>query len=269
MADQSDVEDALVARVSAALYPQGEDAGSVIGSLCRIYRGWPNAAALDADLAARHVNVTVFPVEGSQRNTTRWMGEWRATPVTPTLQADVSGETVRMSGGAGVGQLVGIAADGKTYVYRTQAGDTPDLVAAALAAQVRKDRIAQLAGSSITIPGAARLLARVVADAPATRQVRRQSQVFRITAWCPSPESRDAAIASIDAALAATTFLDLADGSTGRLRYDSTATLDQSQDAALYRRDLLYSVDYPTTLTSLQPSMLFGTLTLGASDTLA
>ena len=71
MADQSDVEAVLVALASAALYPQGIDADSVCGQPCRVYRGWPNPLALDADLAAGRVNVTVFPVDGATRNTTR------------------------------------------------------------------------------------------------------------------------------------------------------------------------------------------------------
>ncbi len=43
MADQSDVETALVALASAALYPNGTEAASVPGVNCRIYRGWPRA----------------------------------------------------------------------------------------------------------------------------------------------------------------------------------------------------------------------------------
>ena len=66
MADQSDVEIALVSVVSAALYPNGTDEASVPGPDCRIYRGWPNSAALDADLAAGKINVTVFPGGGDR-----------------------------------------------------------------------------------------------------------------------------------------------------------------------------------------------------------
>jgi len=57
-------------------------------------------------------------------------------------------------------------------------------------------------------------------------------------------------------------FIALADGSTGRLRYVATTEFDQSQDSALYRRDLIYSVDYLTTVSEAQPSMIFGDTTL-------
>ncbi len=101
-------------------------------------------------------------------------------------------------------------------------------------------------------------------DATASVEIRRQQQSFRITAWCPTPALRDATCAAVDDAFAATPFLTLADGSAARLRFTSTTTFDQSQDAALYRRDLLYSVEFPTTQAATQPAMLFGTVGIGA-----
>ena len=50
MADQSDVEQALAAVVAAVLYPGGTTAASLVGVACRVHRGWPDAASLDADL---------------------------------------------------------------------------------------------------------------------------------------------------------------------------------------------------------------------------
>jgi hypothetical protein len=44
--------------------------------------------------------------------------------------------------------------------------------------------------------------------------------------------------------------------------YAGTTVFDQSQNARLYRRDLLYSVEYPTIISDTQPSMLFGDLVL-------
>src|SRR5579862_3521069 len=115
MADQSDVEDALVALVASALYPNGTNVLAANGTLSRVYRGWPEAAALDADLAAGWVNVSVFPESGG-RNTTRYLNEWLVpVPTTPTLLGSVLGDAVTFSGNAGAGQLAGILADGSTY----------------------------------------------------------------------------------------------------------------------------------------------------------
>lgn len=269
MADQSDVEAALVGAVTAALYPDGTGTASSVGATCRIFRGWPNAAALDADLAAGRANVTVFPVEGAVRNTTRYANEWQAVAPTPSLTARVSGASATFAGRADPGQLAGVLVDGAAFIHRTVPGDTPELVAAVLADAVRARRIALLSGATLTVPGAVRLVARTGADAAALLEVRRQEQSFRLTAWCPSPDLRDAVCGRIDAVLSAARFLGLADGSTGRHRFLSTATFDRSQDAQLYRRDLTYAVDYPTTIAAAQPVMLFGDLGFAGTDTLS
>src|SRR5271166_4184368 len=130
MADESDVETALVALASAALYPAGTGSASVPGPDCRIYRGWPNSAALDADLAAGKINVTVFPGGGASRTTTRYAEHWMGASVQPMLTVAINGTSVTFGGTADVGQIAGILLDGKGYAYRTQAGDTPQLVAA-------------------------------------------------------------------------------------------------------------------------------------------
>lgn len=263
MADQSDVENALTQLVGGAIYPQGTNAPSILGVTCRIYRGWPNAAALNADLAANRVNVTVFPDARQQLNTTRWSAEFMpAAPVAPTLTVSVAGRTATFGGSAGPGQVAGLLADNLAVVHRIEVGDTPALVAAILAGYLRTQRPAVLSDAAVTVPEATVLIGRVVADQSFTQELRRQSQRFRITFWCPDPASRDAAAAAVDAALAAQFFLTLPDGTSGRLRFVSSSVFDESEDAQLYRRDLLYSVDYSTTLVSTLPSMIFGDTTL-------
>lgn len=266
MADQSDVESALVALASAAVYPQGVEAASICGQPCRVYRGWPNPPALDADLADGRVNVTVFPADGATRNTTRYPDEWLAAPPPATLTVAAAGNTVTFGGTADPDQLAGIATEGKSYVYRTAANDTPGSVAANLAALARADFPVQLAGTTLTLAGADDLIARVVADAASLKQVRRQSQRFSIISWCNDPAIRDTVAAAIDVALAPLRFLALADGTQGRLIFAGGTTLDQSQDAALYRRDLLYDVEYATTVSAVQPVMLFGTGAVNATS---
>lgn len=269
MADQADVETALTALASAALYPNGPDSASVPGPDCRIYRGWPNAAALDTDLRAGKVNVTIYPAPGVGRVTTRYVQEWVGVPSAPALNAQVAGASITFGGQAATGQVAGLAIDGVTYAYRVQAGDTPALVAANLAVLVRADRMATLSGTTLTIPGAGELLARVAADAPAQQEARRQVQSFRVTCWCPTPQIRDATAGAVDLAVAPLRFLDLGDGSQGRLIYGGTTVFDQSQDALLYRRDLFYSVEYATVLTAVQPTLLFGDLKVNAVQIVA
>jgi len=54
--------------------------------------------------------------------------------------------------------------------------------------------------------------------------------------------------------------LALADGTSGRIRFKSTTSHDDDQDAQQYRRDLVYDVEYGTTVEVAAPSMLFGDL---------
>jgi len=266
MADLADVEAALVGLATTALYPDGQTATSAVGVDCRIYRGWPTPAALDADLRASKVNVTVFPDSAPGQTLTRYASEWFGTPAAPALSVSIDGNKVTFAGSADVGQVAGILFANRTFVYRTVAGDTPSTVAANLAVLIRARQIVQLTDTTLTIPGASNVVARVVADSPIAREVRRQSHDVRITCWCPTPWLRDSAASAIDNAMANRVFLALPDSSQAHIAYKNTAVFDQSQNAALYRRDLIYTVEYPTILSVSAPAMLFGDLALNAID---
>jgi len=264
MADQSDVETALATAVAGALYPNGATAASAIGDVTfRIYRGWPASQALGTDLAAGIVNVSVFPV-GEPRETTRYTAGWRVTTATvPTLTPVVRRNIVTFNGTPAAGQMAGMAVNGETFVYLVQKGDTAALVAASLAAQITAaGYLAQYSNVTITLPGAASVLARVEQAQSAFRETRRQSQSFRVSCWCPTPALRDQTCTTIDTALANTNFLTLADGTAARLTLAGGSTIDQMENATLYRRDLLYAAEYATILTAAQPAMVFGTGTL-------
>lgn len=267
MPDQSEVETTLAQSIETALYPNGTAAPSILNRAIRIFRGWPNQSALDADLAAGRLNVSVFPDPLHQQNTTRYPAEYRvAAPVTPTLTVITTPNTATFAGTADPGQLVGLLVDNIAAVHRTQPRDTPELVAAILAADLAPYRFILVSGATVTIPSAHQLIARVVADQPARMEIRRQRQLFRLTAWCPDPATRDACASAIDAALAAITFLNFTDGTYGNLRFHSSTVFDQHQDAALYRRDLVYAVEYATTLAATLPAMLFGDATIAPNQ---
>jgi hypothetical protein len=105
--------------------------------------------------------------------------------------------------------------------------------------------------------------ARVVNGAGALQEIKRQAQGFKISLWCPDPVSRDAAAPVIDDALAVLGFVALADGSSARLIFAGSVAQDEAADATLYRRDIVYNAEYPTTMSQITPAMLFGT---GAFD---
>lgn len=264
MADQADVENALTAAVANALYPGGTAAPSALGMQCRVYRGAPAAPALDADLSAGNLQVTVLAQNGAVRNVTRYPRRWvPVVPVSQVLQVAVTGLSATFSGVCAVGQLAGVMVNGTSFAYAVQASDSPATVASNLAALLRAAGwIVAYSEATIGVPAAAAFTARVVSGAGALQEVKRQAQEFGITLWCPDPATRDAASALIDPALASSNFLPLADGSAARLRYAGTTTQDNAADAVLYRRDLIYSAEYPTTLSQVTPAMLFGTATV-------
>jgi hypothetical protein len=259
MADQSDIELTLASLVTAILYPSGSNAASVLGSVCRVFRGWPNAAALGADLSAGRLTVTITPDTGSFRVTTRYLDPpAMLAPVSPSLSIAVTGQTATITGTATLGQVAGLIVDNTAFVHRTATGDTPSLVAAILASYIRTVRIAQVSGASITIPGAGLIIPRVVADQNALAETRRQRQSFRMSCWCPDPTTRDSLAVLLDTALSQLTFITLPDSTQARLQLSHSLTFDQSQNANLFRRDLIFTVEYATTVSETLPSLIVG-----------
>lgn len=260
MADLSDVEASLVGSVTDIVYPNGLEAPSVTGQPVRIYRGWPLLGPLGNDMSAGVANVSVFAVPGATHNTTRWAPVASMSAGAVTLTVSVSGASARFGGAAGPGQVAGLLIDNQPFVYRGQAGDTPALVAAMLAQAVQTQRACWLSGTTVSVPGLSAIVARVVADGSSVTEWGRQVQGFRISLWCPNPMVRDTLCSVIGGALAAVSFLTLADETSGRIRYRSTASFDDDQDAQQYRRDLVYDVEYGTTVQASAPAMLFGDL---------
>lgn len=267
MADQADVETALAALLANALYPNGSAAPSVTGTLCRIYRGYPSAPTLDADLADGTAHVSVAAAGGAVKNVTRYPRKWIAVaPIPVTLTVVSAATTATFSGTCAVGQLAGVAVNGALFPYAVQANDSAATVASNLGAMLRVEGwIVDYAGSTITVPAATDFVARVVNGAGSLMEIKRQVQDFKVSLWCPDPPTRDLMAPVLDQALAELTFIALADGSSGRLLFAGNETRDADADATLYRRDMIYSVEYPTTLAQMTPAMLFGTAGFSAN----
>lgn len=248
MADLSDVENVLVSLITQIVYPNGTAADSAVGQPCRVFRGWPIPANLDADLKADVVNISVFPLDMEQ-NLTRYSPDWHELPDPPVrLTMSVTGQTVTIGGVTSCPLNAAILVEGKAYVHPLQATDTPTSIATALAALISVDTPATSAGGVVTVPGAKKLEARLGRVGTVIQEIKRQKKGFRITLWCNSPQVRDAVARVIDPGLASLTFVSLPDGTTGRLRYERTHAEDGAQKSRLYRRDLVYSVEYATTV---------------------
>jgi hypothetical protein len=250
MADVSDIESTLVTTVTQAIYPNGTAQASIANVDCRIFRGWPTPDQLDTDLAAGKVNVSIFPQPVEQR-TTRYPRSWQPLALTtPALTVAVSNTTITFGGTPSSPLNAAALVNGKGYVYSVQTGDTLTMIATGLAALVNADTSATSSGSVITIPGAKQLAARVGGFGTVIRETKRQKRNFQISFWCPTPTLRDALVPPVDQVLADIDFLTLPDGSAGRLLYVSSPPTDRVEREGLYRRDLIYSVEYGTTDTA-------------------
>lgn len=254
MADLSDVESALVAVIASALYPNGTGQPSAAGVPTLAYAGWPNAATLDADLAVGKAHVSVFPA-AVERNTSRYPRDWQELPLLPaTLTLTVQGQMATVGGAMPspfAPHVFELMVNGLPHAYLVQPTDTLASIASALAGLLAADVSGVGAsGAVITLPAGARVgAARVGVTGTMIRELRRQEREFRITVWADTPDHRTAVASVVDVALAQVDYITLPDGTSGRLRYHSTAEVDSQQKARLYRRDFLYSVEYATTQT--------------------
>ena len=297
MADSSDVEFALLAYVSSVLlqlplatslgvlivtgqgvqittsagggYQLGTIASGPTGPL-RLLRGWPSSTALATDVPGPSrsatppvpvANVSVQIDPGMSRNTTRYLTRPAviAAPV-PTLLLRSNGNLVTINGTCASGQvaglLVGAQGNALSAAYRLNATDTTTSVAAALAALIPG---ASSAGPVITLPDD-KVTCRVGQDAVTIVETRRQEATFRIVVYAATPDDRDKIARSLDEALAQVSLVGLPDGTCCYVRYSRTISMDNSAQTSVWRRDLLYVVEYPTIITTSYPEMLFGVL---------
>ena len=251
MADIIDIQNTLVSLAAQAVYPNGIGQPSAITAPCKLYAGWPTQSQLDADLLASTPHLTVFPL-GIERNTTRFPADWQQNTVNqPTLSAVVTGQQVTITGtlpATYFQQNVAVFVNKAPYVYAVQPADTLNSVATALSALIPG---ATSSGAVITIPPTLIInTARVGGTGTSVSEIRRQERQFQLTAWANSPQVRDALASLVDVALAQLRFISLPDGTAGRLIYRHSNVIDALQKARLYRRDLVYSVEYGTTLTT-------------------
>ena len=269
MADLSDVENAMADEIIAALYPNGTGMDSIAGVTCRVYRGWPSPAALNADLAAGIVNVTVFPAPAAEELPDPYLDASYAAIPASHLMLAVNGQSIALTGQAVPGEIVGILVDGVPYTHQVMEKDTPDSITANLSVLIRQDRPVSLSHAVLTVPGARTLLARVVANASVSRGLRRQRRDLQVSCWCPTPLLRDTVSKELDTRLSRQTFIGLADETKAHVRYISTQIHDQSQSALLYRRDLCYKCEYTTIARETLPVMLFGELSRNGKRSLS
>lgn len=249
MADLTDVADALVGIIAAAVYPLGTGQPPVGGVQAKIYQGWPEPQALKADLAQKIAHVTVFP-SANVKITTRRFAEWQQLVApAPTLTAAVAGSDITLGGTVTLPQTVCLIVDGQDFAYGLQAGDNLASIATAVAALVSASQPASAAGPVVTIPGARSIVARVAATGTSAKEVAREQRVFTVSIWADCFDHREPLARVITPPLADLTHLTMPDGSDATCQYGGSQQIDSEQMQGVYRRDISVAVDYATIAT--------------------
>lgn len=251
MATLQQVLDALTAQIRLAV-PLAPAAG---GYPYVCYSGWVTQDDLKNEVAKGvRSHIAVYDLE-VERNTTRFLPEWQtlAAP-TVTLTASAAAGVITFGGTPAAGLNVGVTVGNRPAIaYQTTAGDTSlalvaQHVAAAINAAAQPGVSATVNGASISVTGGDASVA-VGGTGTITRQLEQIEKYFLISVWAPAPDTREAIAELIRPAFAALNFVPLGDGFNGRLKYVRTKNHEPQFNAQVFRRDLVYSVEFSTTET--------------------
>lgn len=265
MADLSDVTETLRSIVSAALYPvpptmKGQL--SVAGVPVGIQVGWPSPQSVDDDRVCGNSTLSIYPLP-HERNVTRYPKQWQqiAPLWTPTFALSSTGQNITVSGirlKDFFPQNLAVFINGKSYIHTTNNFSQTTSIATAIAKLIAVDVPATSAsGNTISIPdGAVIGNLRVGTSAKVGKEVRRQIRTIQFLVLSPTPDGRNAIVKVFDPLLANMERFDLPDGFGARLLYRGSPFNDFDQKFGLFRRDVLYDVEYPTTLSDLAPEAI-------------
>jgi len=272
MADISDVMAGLVTTVAGILFPgvsYTPGAFATTGGVStKVYRGWPTSERLDEDVATGRAHVSVFADGGVSRDVTRYMPTTRIKAErAATLTVSVAGRVVTIGGTITAGDVIGITvgdrAAGTFYGYAVTAQDTLATIAAQFAAAIPGSVAAQSGAAWTVTVAAPAVSARVTGPITTATEVRRQVQGVRVTVWAPTPPIRDALGSAIDAGIAGlrnaagNLTRAIAVGSdSGMISYRSNVDIDATGRDRVWRRDLNYAVEFPTSLVETTVRML-------------
>jgi len=244
MATLLQVLDGLGALASSAVYPDGIAYPSVAGVDVEIISGWPQKDKLENDLANGNAQVSIYPMSGMERNTTRYRRELREVSISAsTIILTVYNDSVTISGSIAMQQACMVILNGTGYAYAVQEGDTLESIAENLALLIPG---ATAAGNTITMTGVNSLEARVTTKGISAMPIKSQEKVFCITVWAPNFIIRDILATAIEVKYSLTQRIQMPDKTFAALSYKGAFEDDYLQKGAIYRRDIRYAVDYTT-----------------------
>ncbi len=255
MADQSDVANVLVNLISDALYPNDATHPSVVDGISgiigvKVFQGWPTAANLNKDLPTGIVYVSVYPLP-QEKNTTGTGRDWMESSINPaTLTTTVSDNTLTIGGTIAANQTIAAIVNGDDVVYVVQPTDTLETIAIGLATLILDTHLNSVSGSTITIPDAYRILAKVGTTGTSICELHSRLKTFQVTVWASCFDRRDPVASIVEPTLAKLNRILLPDNMFANVFFKSSVQNDANQLQGTYRRDIMIDVNYATTETS-------------------
>jgi hypothetical protein len=270
VADLSDVTGYLVHAAAGAVYPNGISQPSVANMDVRIFEGWPTPDQLDLDLGGKMLagnppqpvsrpggpaaNVSVYPMLGANVEPYQVLdkvyviiapGFGLSVLVTGTAGDPTTSPTVTLSGVPNVGEYLTLIVD-RAHVY-SATGVTAASIITQLAAQASADYFGVTSNQTqITIPAAFDFTARQGAIGTLGKVTHRQRHTIMVTTWAPNHTARSTIAAAIDVVIKSKITFSLPDTSGAKICYSRTNLTDEQSTITLYRRDLIYEVEYAT-----------------------
>lgn len=257
MADLSDITEYLAGVAAAAVYPNGTLQPSVAAMDVRIYEGWPQAEKLDRDVKGENddgsartngqaAHVSVYPMPGTGNAVFQIQDKtYVITPVTLGMAVSVVGNVISVTGQPNAGEFLTLVCDNAVVLSRGGAS-TSALLAALAADAVAAGYAATSDATSLTVPVVHDLVVRQGGKALMGKVLNRQTQLVMISVWAPNRIARSQLASAIDILVKKSIRITLPDTSQAIVKYNRTNQSDEMQTDVVYRRDLIFDVEYAT-----------------------
>lgn len=249
MANLTEIYNALIDVITDAVYPNGTSTPSIINAAVTRRPGYPDPSRLNALLNLAEAHIGVFAIGNSDKNVTRFQEIEKVISINEaTIFTEIINNTVTITGTISVPQSVLIILNKITYSYIVKDADTLADIASNLASLLPN---AASNENTITINGnISSLNVRVSTAGQTLLEIKRQTKIFYVSVYASLPTHREILGDAIDIKLGFLKRLYLPGTSACNITYKGMLEKDQFQKEDLYQRDLIYTIEYPTVMSS-------------------
>lgn len=244
MATITQVLETMGQLVQGYVYPHGTNQPSIIGTDINIVAGWPIKNDLDSMLASGVSVISVFS-NNDERSMNRFAPVWMSGPTPQSTLTYVSkGNTVTFSGSAQAGCTIYVSIGSDQYTYTMSGTETLAQLAQYFAAQTAGSS----SGASFTAPNAINIVVRIAVKSTQYKEVKRQKLSISVIIWASTWEVRDQIAQVLEPQLGDLSRFVLPDNFYAVIMHGKNIILDKYELKDIYRQDLVYYVEYPSTL---------------------